>query len=206
MTGLDDRDIARLVRRYLDRDRLLAEHPEVSSADLEAFLTRHGLSNQGADGESYGLSEIASGEDECTRAPRTGRTLVARCDGASRGNPGPGAIGVLILDETGRPLRKISEAIGYTTNNVAEYEAVIRAAQEALRLGAARLTLLLDSELLVRQLQGVYRVKAPHLQPYHQQALSILGRLDSWEARYVPREENAAADELANQALDEAGR
>ncbi len=131
---------------------------------------------------------------------------MARCDGASRGNPGPAAIGVLILDEAGTPLRRIGEAIGATTNNVAEYRAVIRAAQEADSLGASRLTLLLDSELLVFQLRGIYKVKAPHLRQYHEEALSILRKLEWWGARHVPREENAAADQLANQALDEAGR
>lgn len=198
MAKLSDRQIARLVRQYLDVNRLLAEHPELSRQELETFWVRHALNDlapapPARTGELFGDAPGA-----------TGKALVARCDGASRGNPGPAAIGVAIFDENGAPVRRISETIGHTTNNVAEYQAVIRAAEEALRLGAARLTLLLDSELLACQLRGVYKVKAPHLQPYHEKALGLLGRLDSWEVRHVPREQNAAADRLANEALDRA--
>ena len=195
MAKLTDRQIAQLIRKHLDADRLLAEHPELTRAELAAFWVRHAL------------NDLAPRPAERTKdlfaAPAPGeKALVARCDGASRGNPGPAAIGVLILEPNGTPVRRIGARIGETTNNVAEYRAVIRGVEEALRLGATRLALLLDSELLVFQLRGIYKVKAPHLRQYHERALELLGQLGCWEVRHVPREENAAADALANEALD----
>lgn len=203
MAKLTDRQIAHLIRKHLDLKGLLAEHPEVTQAELAAFWVRHALNdlNPRLPDRTGNLFAAAAPGD----APAPGRSLIARCDGASRGNPGPAAIGVLLLDPNGAPVRRIGERIGMTTNNVAEYQAVIRAAQEAIRLGADRLTLLLDSELLVFQLQGVYKVKAPHLKPYHERALGLLGQLGRWEVRHVPREQNAAADALANEALDSGG-
>lgn len=202
MATLSDRQIARLIRQYLDVDRLLADHPELTRQDLEVFWVRHALSDlapapTGRTGDLFaGVQSHAAATDHTA--------LVARCDGASRGNPGPAAIGVVILDANGAPVRRLSETIGHTTNNVAEYQAVIRAVEEALRLGARRLTLLLDSELLACQLRGAYKVRAPHLRPHHEKALGLLAQLDSWEVRHVPREQNAAADRLANEALDKA--
>jgi ribonuclease HI len=193
LAKLTDRQIAQLIRKHLDVERLLAEHPELTRQELTAFWVRHALND---------LTPADRTGDLFAEGAAAGRPLVARCDGASRGNPGPAAIGVLLLEPNGTPIRRLGERIGTTTNNVAEYQAVIRAAQEALRLGARRLTLLLDSELLVFQLRGVYRVKAPHLRPYHERALAVLGQVGQWEVRHVPREENAAADELANEALD----
>ncbi|MBM4033608.1 MAG: ribonuclease HI family protein [Planctomycetes bacterium] len=197
MAKLTDREIAKLIRRYLDTKRLLAEHRELTRAELDAFWVRHALNDltpppEDRTGRLFGQEA----------APTPVKALVARCDGASRGNPGPAAIGVLLLEPNGQPVRRIGAAIGITTSNVAEYTAVIRAAEEAIRLGATRLTLLLDSELLAFQLKGIYRVKAPHLQACHEQALGLLGRLQHWEVRHVPREQNAAADALANEALD----
>jgi len=199
LAKLSDRQIAHLIRKYLDLERLLAEHPEVTQAELAAFWVRHALNDLNP------RLPDCTGDLFAGAAPTPGRSLVARCDGASRGNPGPAAVGILLLNPDGTPVRRIGERIGRTTNNVAEYQAVIRAAQEAIRLGADRLTLLLDSELLVFQLRGIYRVKAPHLKPYHERALGLLGQLGRWEVRHVPREQNAAADALANQALDSGG-
>ncbi len=197
MAKLTDRQIAHLIRQYLDARSLLAEHPELSQAELDAFWVRHALND---------LRPPDRTGDLFGGAGAPAKALVARCDGASRGNPGPAAIGVLIAEPDGTPVRRIGETVGVTTNNVAEYQAVIRAAEEARRLGATSLTLLLDSELLVFQLQGRYRVKAPHLRPYHERALALLGELGRWEVRHVPREANAAADRLANEALDAAAR
>src|SRR5579884_3501605 len=120
-------------------------------------------------------------------------------DGASRGNPGQAAIGVVLL-RSGRPVREIGEAIGVATNNVAEYRALLRGLREAEMLGARAIRVHSDSELLVRQLTGRYRVKSPALAPLHREALARLRAF----AR-VPRERNAAADALANRALDDAG-
>jgi ribonuclease HI len=195
-----DRELLRLVREHLDLDALLAAHPEVARQDLEALWRRLGLREPAPPITQQG--DLFDGADSPRRRSGRSLSLVARCDGAARGNPGPAAIGAVLEDADGDALLDISERIGRATNNVAEYTAVIRAIEQALALGATELTLLIDSEFLVYQLQGSYKVRAAHLRPLYQRAMGLLARLERWEARFVPREENAAADRLANLALD----
>ena len=128
-------------------------------------------------------------------------SVVVAIDGASRGNPGPAAIGVAVMRD-GRPVREIAEAIGVTTNNVAEYRAFLRALEEAAALGARRVRVQSDSELLVRQLSGRYKVRSPQLVPLHRMALARRREFDEVSVVHVPREQNREADALANQALD----
>ncbi len=128
--------------------------------------------------------------------------LVAYTDGASRGNPGAAAFGAVVLDATGAELRAISEPIGVATNNVAEYRGAIAAVQAALELGASALDLRMDSELIVRQLEGRYRVRNAGLKPLFAQLRGLLDQLDAVAIRHVPREQNRRADALANAALD----
>lgn len=136
------------------------------------------------------------------------RKLVVRTDGAARGNPGPAAVGAVLLDgdapggERRSPLATISEALGIATNNVAEYVALVLALEAAERLGAREVELRLDSQLIVEQLHGRYRVRHPGLMPLHREARERLSRFERWTVRYVPRAENAVADALANAALD----
>jgi ribonuclease HI len=130
-----------------------------------------------------------------------GRLIVA-CDGASRGNPGPAGIGVQITSEDGAVLAEIARGIGETTNNVAEYTAVIEGLARAVELGARSVTLRSDSLLLINQLTGRYRVKSPHLQPLHRRASSIAAGFESISFEHVPREENREADRLANEGVD----
>jgi ribonuclease HI len=129
--------------------------------------------------------------------------LIINADGASRGNPGPAAIGATVKDEKGRLFAAISERIGRTTNNQAEYRALLAAIKEAVRLGATEVAIRLDSELLVRQLTGRYRVKHPALRPLYEETRSLLARLAGFTIAHIPREENAEADRLANVALDQ---
>lgn len=130
------------------------------------------------------------------------RRLTAYADGASRGNPGPAAIGVVLLDEEGRKVYTISRAIGTATNNQAEYRAAIAAAEAALALGAQILELRMDSELVVRQLQRRYQVRNPALKPLYHRLLELRRQFQQFDVRHVPRSANQRADELANQALD----
>ncbi|OGO30060.1 MAG: hypothetical protein A2Z29_06520 [Chloroflexi bacterium RBG_16_56_11] len=123
-------------------------------------------------------------------------------DGASRGNPGPAAIGATIHDDRGNPLAQISRRIGIATNNQAEYMAVIASLEKAIGLGATQVTLLSDSELVVNQLKGRYKVKNAALRHLYQEIVRLTGRLETFTASTVPRGENAAADALANRALD----
>jgi len=133
------------------------------------------------------------------------KRLIVYTDGASRGNPGPAAIGVVIRDEQGRVIAKISEAIGRTTNNRAEYFALISGLEEALILGAERVDLRMDSELIVRQLTGKYRVRNPALKPLFTEAFHLLKKFNSSSIQHIPREHNRAADALCRQALRSAG-
>ncbi len=123
-------------------------------------------------------------------------------DGASRGNPGPASIGILFGVPGGPDLCVHGEAIGRATNNVAEYRAVLRALEFAREWGARRVDLYLDSELIARQLAGVYRVKSLDLRPLHQQVIALARSFADFRARHVPRESNGVADLLANEALD----
>ena len=124
-------------------------------------------------------------------------------DGASRGNPGPAGIGAVVEFNDGRPAMELFSYIGETTNNVAEYRALVMALEEAARLApASSLTVHSDSELLVRQLNGQYKVKAAHLVPLHMEARRLLSAFSSVRVTHVPREENRKADSLANLAID----
>ena len=122
-------------------------------------------------------------------------------DGASRGNPGPSAIGATIKDEQGKLLASISRSIGITTNNQAEYRAIIAALQEAVGLGARQVDIKLDSQLLVRQINGRYRVRNAALKPLYQQVKQLTDQLESFNIAHVPRQQNREADRLANMAL-----
>jgi ribonuclease HI len=133
----------------------------------------------------------------------TGHVLY--CDGASRGNPGPASIGFVLYDPAGTPVAEVGEAIGETTNNVAEYEALIAGLETSLERGVNRIEVRLDSLLLVKQITGEYRVKASHLKPLQRQAVKLLTRFAEASISHVRRERNTVADALANKALDEVG-
>ncbi|MBM4331057.1 MAG: ribonuclease HI family protein [Deltaproteobacteria bacterium] len=124
-------------------------------------------------------------------------------DGASRGNPGEAGVGAVIADTRGRTVKELKCFLGMATNNVAEYRAVILALEKALQLGAVSVNVNLDSELVVRQLRGEYRVREPNLKILHRQTLEILNRFLKYSIHYIPREENRRADQLANEAIDQ---
>ncbi len=130
--------------------------------------------------------------------------LVLHVDGGARGNPGPAAIGVVITSAAGELVDELAETIGVATNNVAEYRAVLRGLEQARSLGAREVELVNDSELVARQLTGVYKVKHPAMRPLYEQAMGALRGFDQWSIRSVPRAQNARADALVNAALDAA--
>jgi ribonuclease HI len=123
-------------------------------------------------------------------------------DGGSRGNPGPAGCGAVLYNASGELVTEISEFIGEATNNQAEYKALIFALKEAKGRGAKEIALRLDSELIVKQLLGIYRVKHPNMKPLFEEVKALLSECSSVDIRHVPREENAAADALANAAMD----
>ena len=128
--------------------------------------------------------------------------LTLHVDGGSRGNPGPAGGGVVITDDGGRPVFEGGFFFGHHTNNAAEYLALIRGLQQATALGAREVHIVSDSELLVRQLTGQYRVKNPKLEVLFEQAQMLLVKVARWQVRHVRREFNTRADELANMAMD----
>ena len=133
------------------------------------------------------------------------RTAIIHSDGGSRGNPGPAAIGAVVAEESGSVLHEVSERIGVTTNNVAEYRALIAGLRAALDLQFEAVRVRMDSELVIKQLRGEYRVKNEGLRPLYEEARRLLARFTAIDLKHVPRAQNRAADALVNRALD-AGR
>lgn len=123
-------------------------------------------------------------------------------DGGSRGNPGPAASGAVLTDESGDVLREVGTFLGVTTNNVAEWTGLITGLEAALELGATDVVVRMDSELVVKQLSGAYRVKHPNLVPLHARAKTLLRKFSHADIAHVPRKANAAADAVVNQTLD----
>ena len=130
------------------------------------------------------------------------RELVLYTDGASRGNPGPAGAGALITDLEGATVEEKAVYLGEATNNQAEYQALLVGLKAAVKLAPSRLTVRMDSELIVKQLNGEYRVRNRDLQPLHSRARELMQRFGEVRIVHVPREENAHADRLANQAID----
>ena len=130
--------------------------------------------------------------------------LVVHVDGGARGNPGPAAIGVVVAAPGGEVVHAVGETIGEATNNVAEYRALLLGLELARVLGASELEIYGDSELVVKQVRGEYKVKDVGLKPLHARARAALAEMDAWSFGHVRREENAHADDLVNQALDAA--
>ena len=125
------------------------------------------------------------------------------CDGASRGNPGPAGAGIVLHDPQGRLRVNTGRYLGETTNNVAEYQALLLGLKEARKLEVKNLRIFADSELMVKQLTGRYRVKSPHLIPLWREAVNLLEKFETWAIAHVPREKNHLADEAANRAIDQ---
>lgn len=129
--------------------------------------------------------------------------LVAYVDGGSRGNPGEAGIGVVLQKPSGEIVRRVQGYLGAGTNNVAEYRALIAALEQALELGCRRLQVFSDSQLVVSQLRGFYRVTAPHLLPLVERVRELSKAFASFSITYIPRQQNREADRLANAAIDE---
>jgi ribonuclease HI len=130
--------------------------------------------------------------------------LTVNVDGGARGNPGPAAIGVVVRNDDGAVVEAVGETIGRQTNNVAEYQALLRGIELAAAHGATEVELIGDSELVVRQIEGRYKVKNAAMKGLHAEAKALLAKFDNWSIRHVKRAQNADADALVNQALDDA--
>jgi ribonuclease HI len=128
--------------------------------------------------------------------------LIAHSDGGARGNPGPAGYGVVIKDNTGKKVAALSEYLGHQTNNFAEYQGLIAALEYAVNHGPKALKLVSDSELMVKQIKGIYKVKNEVLQKLHARAKQLIAKLDWFSIDHALREHNQEADRLANEAMD----
>jgi ribonuclease HI len=173
----------------------LQESMDLSKAEREARRRERALA--AAEAERQELA--AAAEAAPARPPRTR----LYCDGAARGNPGPAGAGAVIVNPAGHIVAKVGKFLGDETNNVAEYMGLILGLRRAKAMGIKELEVLADSELVVRQLNGQYAVKAEHLQPLHAEAVALLKGFDEIEVRHIPREENGQADAMSNRAIDE---
>ena len=134
--------------------------------------------------------------------PEPTEQITAYTDGGSRGNPGPAAAGFTLADSSGTQLQAKAFYLGQATNNVAEYTGIIKALNAAKQIGAKSLMVFSDSELLVKQINGQYKVKSENIRPLFRQTTDLLGEFRNWEVRYIPRDKNKEADRLVNQALN----
>ena len=128
--------------------------------------------------------------------------FTAHCDGGSRGNPGPSGYGAVIEDPQGRTVARLSQFLGIQTNNFAEYSGLLAVLQWAIENGTQRLRVVSDSELMVKQMKGQYKVASPVLRPLYEQARRLAARLEKFEMRHTLRGGNKEADRLANEAMD----
>jgi ribonuclease HI len=135
--------------------------------------------------------------------PTESRFVRVYSDGAAKGNPGPAGAGAVIVASDGQVIAELGRYLGEQTNNVAEYEGLLLGLRHALKHGATEVEVLADSQLLIRQLSGVYRVRNAGLIPLFEEAKRLLRNFKKVELRHIPREQNGAADEMSNRAIDE---
>lgn len=189
-----------LISKYLDVEKLVKENPPVTTEMIDGFLQEVSKSDKLK--KLFDTDILRNIRQQCRK--KEVKELVIYTDGASRGNPGKAGIGVAIYDEEHHLIEELCSFIGESTNNVAEYKAMILAAQRAVHYHAKGVTFKADSELMVRQLNGAYRVKSPNILPLYNELITLLGNIPAWKVRHVRREENTLADILANRGIDSA--
>lgn len=187
-------ELLRVIAEEESLDRTLARFPGLSRTDLVGVLL-------GRPAPSHPPPRAHPAGP--VHPVRPHRKLRVTSDGAARGNPGPAGAGAVVFDEEGQVLERLGKFLGRQTNNVAEYHGVLLGLRRAQELGAEELEVVADSELVIRQLSGAYKVRAPALQELHSEALSLLKAFRKVKLMHVPRAENAEADEMSNRAIDE---
>jgi len=173
-----------------------------SAEELEAAMNESKADRDRKRRERAAVAERERAETVAKVDERPPRTSLYT-DGAARGNPGPAGAGAVIVSPNGHVVAKIGKFLGDSTNNVAEYTGLILGLKRARAMGIKELDVYSDSELLVKQLSGDYAVKADHLKPLHDEAQALLRAFPEVQVTHIPREQNAAADEMSNRAIDE---
>lgn len=204
-----DAEILRAVYRAIDWPKLYESAPAISREEVDALFRR--LAGPAGAAATAGTATPAARTPAARAAKPAGapagpvERLIIHTDGASKGNPGPSGIGVVLSTPDGSVVAEIGRYVGRVTNNQAEYLALEAGLERAAELGARAVSIRSDSELMVRQLEGVYRVKNPKLQPLFDRVVARLKSFRSHDVAHVPREENARADALASKAAREDG-
>lgn len=220
---ISDHELLALIHKNIDVERLRKQNKAVTKARIHKLFQ-----NLRIHGKESKLSIPAGQEEKDTSCPHSLQTnnggrfdvLIVNIDGASRGNPGKAGVGVAIFDKDLKLVKECSECIGIATNNVAEYKALILGIKEAIkysapaklpvrpchpggrRSGAQEILFRTDSELLVKQIMGEYKVKSKQLMGLFTEAQRLLRKLPKWKIKYIPREENKKADMLANKGIE----
>ncbi len=198
MKNISSQELVALITKYLDIEGLTRENPSVTKEMIHALFKEILETERGKDGADSCLPH----HDVSQHRPKGLQEFIIHTDGASRGNPGKAGIGVAIFDKDYHLIEDVCSFIGESTNNVAEYQAMILAAQKSIAYHAKKVIFKTDSELLVRQINGEYRVKSPNILPLYNHLMKLLSKIPAWKIQHVRREENVIADALANRGID----
>lgn len=191
-----ERALLRSIYRHLDIAALIEEHPGLTRDDVISLFRKLDRLME--------ASSPAPAPARASAAPLPPGAVVLYTDGGSRGNPGTAGYGVVLADAQGKTIQESCECIGEATNNEAEYRGLLAGLQIAAGRGVKELVVRSDSELMVRQLTGRYKVRKSNLIPLFIEAQRLLRGFGSWKAEHIPRAQNAHADRLANEAMDRA--
>ena len=195
--SISDHEILTLIHKNIDMEKLKNQDKAITKKRIDELLQK--------------LKEYVKKDDlpisgkigkDASTIDKQFDFLIVNVDGASKGNPGEAGIGVAVFDNDLNVVRESCEYIGMATNNVAEYKALILGAKLAVKYNAKNTLFKSDSELLVKQIMGEYRVKNTQLKSLYSEVQSLLGKLPEWEIKHVPREENKEADLLANKGVE----
>ena len=196
-SSISDHEILTLIHKNIDIEKLKDQNKTITKKRIDQFFQKL---KEYVKKDDLSISDKA-GKDVSTINKRFD-FLIVNVDGASKGNPGEAGIGVAVFDKDLNVLQESCEYIGVATNNIAEYKALILGVKLAIKFNAKNTLFKSDSELLVKQVMGEYRVKNPQLMCLFTEAQSLLGKLTEWKIKHVPREENREADLLANKGVE----
>jgi len=196
-------EILTILGERLPAGQLSEYFPDLSPAAVRSYLkeTARSLAPTAPSAQSV-QKELFSSQAPARGRVKSGR-LILFTDGASRGNPGEAGAGIVLVDEHDQELYASGTYLGQCTNNVAEYQALLLGLNEARKHGGEKISIFLDSELIVRQILGQYQVKDAKLKPLFQKVKNALSGFESYTVKHVPRAQNKRADQLANQGIDE---
>ncbi len=202
--GIDEDRARAMLRGLVSSEKTPAAHKDLFEEPVAPPAgEQHGRSSTGRKKAAPGASHAGGARaGKETHGAHHRSVYTINVDGACRGNPGPAGAGAVIIDPDGNVFKKLKKYLGVTTNNWAEYQALIMALEAASSLKLEKIRVLADSELMVKQINGAYRVKSPELKPLYEKARTLLDGFSSASVAHVYREKNSVADGLANEAID----